>query len=67
MPCERSIMERQPWWCRISGRQLDYAPASLTTLPEVYRRPLSAEVIDGRRRRRGSDIVKAICLGVVPS
>ena len=46
------------------GRQLDCVPASLQVLPEVV------EAVDGRAEvlmdsgiRRGSDIVKALCLG----
>jgi|SRR5882672_6536563 len=46
------------------GRQLDYAPASLTTLPEVVAAIAGqAEVLMDGGVRRGSDIVKAICLG----
>lgn len=46
------------------GRQLDCVPASLAVLPEIV------EAVDGRAEvlldsgiRRGSDIVKAVCLG----
>ena len=46
------------------GRQLDGAPATLRVLPEIV------EAVDGRAQvlldsgiRRGSDVVKAICLG----
>lgn len=46
------------------GRQLDYAPASLRALPEVAAAVAGqAEVLMDGGVRRGSDIVKAICLG----
>jgi isopentenyl diphosphate isomerase/L-lactate dehydrogenase-like FMN-dependent dehydrogenase len=46
------------------GRQLDGAPASLQVLPEVVRAIKDqAEVLMDSGIRRGSDIVKAICLG----
>jgi L-lactate dehydrogenase (cytochrome) len=46
------------------GRQLDYVPASLKALPEVVAAIGSkAEVLMDGGIRRGSDIVKAICLG----
>jgi isopentenyl diphosphate isomerase/L-lactate dehydrogenase-like FMN-dependent dehydrogenase len=46
------------------GRQLDGAPASLQVLPEVVSAIKDqAEVLMDSGIRRGSDIVKAICLG----
>jgi isopentenyl diphosphate isomerase/L-lactate dehydrogenase-like FMN-dependent dehydrogenase len=46
------------------GRQLDGAPASLEVLPEVSRAVNGrAEVLMDGGVRRGSDVVKAICLG----
>jgi L-lactate dehydrogenase (cytochrome) len=46
------------------GRQLDGAPATLQVLPEVVRAVGSqVEVLMDGGVRRGSDIVKAICLG----
>lgn len=46
------------------GRQLDGLPASLTALPEVVAAVQGrAEVLMDGGVRRGSDIVKAICLG----
>jgi len=46
------------------GRQLDGVPATLRVLPEVVRVVNSqAEVLMDGGIRRGSDIVKAICLG----
>jgi L-lactate dehydrogenase (cytochrome) len=46
------------------GRQLDGAPASLQVLPEVVAAIKGqAEVLMDSGIRRGSDIVKAICLG----
>jgi isopentenyl diphosphate isomerase/L-lactate dehydrogenase-like FMN-dependent dehydrogenase len=46
------------------GRQLDYAPPSLKALPEVVAAIAGqAEVLMDGGVRRGSDIVKAICLG----
>ena len=46
------------------GRQLDCAPASLRVLPEVVAAVNGqAEVLMDGGIRRGSDIVKAICLG----
>ena len=46
------------------GRQLDGVPASLEVLPEVVREVKDqAEVLMDSGIRRGSDIVKAICLG----
>ena len=46
------------------GRQLDGAPASLSVLPEVVAAVQEqAEVLMDGGIRRGSDIVKAICLG----
>ena len=46
------------------GRQLDYAPASLRVLPEVAGAVAGqAEVLMDGGVRRGSDIVKALCLG----
>ena len=46
------------------GRQLDYAPASLTVLPEVVSAVgEQAEILMDGGIRRGSDIVKALCLG----
>ena len=46
------------------GRQLDGAPASLQVLPEVVAAIKDqAEVLMDSGIRRGSDIVKAICLG----
>jgi L-lactate dehydrogenase (cytochrome) len=46
------------------GRQLDGAPASLDVLPEVVNAVGSkVEVLMDGGIRRGSDVVKAICLG----
>ncbi len=46
------------------GRQLDYVPASLKALPEVVTAVNGqAEVLLDGGIRRGSDIIKAICLG----
>jgi L-lactate dehydrogenase (cytochrome) len=46
------------------GRQLDGAPASLRALPEVVAAVNGqAEVLMDGGIRRGSDILKAICLG----
>ena len=46
------------------GRQLDYAPASLKVLPEVLAAVGDqAEVLMDGGIRRGSDVVKAICMG----
>jgi L-lactate dehydrogenase (cytochrome) len=46
------------------GRQLDGAPASLDVLPEVVNAVgSSVEVLMDGGIRRGSDVVKAICLG----
>ncbi len=46
------------------GRQLDYVPATLRALPEVVTAVHGrAEVLIDGGIRRGSDIVKAICLG----
>jgi L-lactate dehydrogenase (cytochrome) len=46
------------------GRQLDGVPASLKVLPEVVEEVKDqAEVLMDSGIRRGSDIVKAICLG----
>ena len=46
------------------GRQLDGAPASLRALPEVVTAvDARAEVLMDGGIRRGSDVVKAICLG----
>ncbi len=46
------------------GRQLDGVPASLQALPEVVEEVKDrAEVLMDSGIRRGSDIVKAICLG----
>jgi L-lactate dehydrogenase (cytochrome) len=46
------------------GRQLDGVPASLQVLPEVVEEVRDrAEVLMDSGIRRGSDIVKAICLG----
>ncbi|HXI66240.1 MAG TPA: alpha-hydroxy acid oxidase [Gemmatimonadales bacterium] len=46
------------------GRQLDGAPASLSVLPEVVAAVQDrAEVLMDGGIRRGSDIIKAICLG----
>jgi isopentenyl diphosphate isomerase/L-lactate dehydrogenase-like FMN-dependent dehydrogenase len=46
------------------GRQLDYASASLDALPEVVKAVGNqAEVLMDGGVRRGSDIVKALCLG----
>ena len=46
------------------GRQLDYAAASLKALPEVVQAVSSqTEVLMDGGVRRGSDIIKAICLG----
>jgi isopentenyl diphosphate isomerase/L-lactate dehydrogenase-like FMN-dependent dehydrogenase len=46
------------------GRQLDGAPASLQVLPEVVEEVKDrAEVLLDSGIRRGSDIIKAICLG----
>jgi L-lactate dehydrogenase (cytochrome)/(S)-mandelate dehydrogenase len=46
------------------GRQLDYAPATLRALPAVSAAVGSrAEVILDGGVRRGSDVIKALCLG----
>jgi L-lactate dehydrogenase (cytochrome) len=46
------------------GRQLDCAPASLDALPEVVNAVGGqVEVLMDGGIRRGSDVVKAICLG----
>jgi L-lactate dehydrogenase (cytochrome) len=46
------------------GRQLDYSPATLTVLPEVVAAVNNQiEVFMDGGIRRGSDIVKAICMG----
>lgn len=46
------------------GRQLDGVPASLQVLPEVVAAVNDqAEIMMDSGIRRGSDIVKAICLG----
>jgi isopentenyl diphosphate isomerase/L-lactate dehydrogenase-like FMN-dependent dehydrogenase len=46
------------------GRQLDSAPASLRALPEIVKAVNGrAEVLMDGGVRRGSDIVKALCLG----
>jgi isopentenyl diphosphate isomerase/L-lactate dehydrogenase-like FMN-dependent dehydrogenase len=46
------------------GRQLDGVPASLEALPEIVEEVRNkAEVLMDSGIRRGSDIVKAICLG----
>ncbi|HZH81109.1 MAG TPA: alpha-hydroxy acid oxidase, partial [Gemmatimonadales bacterium] len=46
------------------GRQLDGLPASLSVLPEVVAAVQGgAEVLMDGGIRRGSDIIKAICLG----
>jgi isopentenyl diphosphate isomerase/L-lactate dehydrogenase-like FMN-dependent dehydrogenase len=46
------------------GRQLDCAPATLRVLPEIVKAVNGrAEVLMDGGIRRGSDIVKAICLG----
>ena len=46
------------------GRQLDYAPAPLRVLPEILAAVNGrAEVLMDGGIRRGSDIVKAVCLG----
>jgi len=46
------------------GRQLDYAPATLKALPEIVAAVNGrAEVLMDGGIRRGSDIIKAICLG----
>jgi len=46
------------------GRQLDCAPASLRALPEVVKAVSGrAEVLMDGGVRRGSDIIKAICMG----
>jgi isopentenyl diphosphate isomerase/L-lactate dehydrogenase-like FMN-dependent dehydrogenase len=46
------------------GRQLDYAPATLRVLPEIVEAVSGrAEVLMDGGIRRGSDIVKALCLG----
>jgi L-lactate dehydrogenase (cytochrome) len=46
------------------GRQLDGVPASLQVLPEIVEEVRDrAEVLMDSGIRRGSDIVKAICLG----
>jgi isopentenyl diphosphate isomerase/L-lactate dehydrogenase-like FMN-dependent dehydrogenase len=46
------------------GRQLDCVPASLRVLPEVVKAVNGqAEVLMDGGVRRGTDIVKAICLG----
>lgn len=46
------------------GRQLDYAPATLRVLPEIVKAVNGrAEVLMDGGIRRGSDIIKALCLG----
>lgn len=46
------------------GRQLDYSPATLRTLPEVVAAVAGrAEVLMDGGVRRGTDVVKALCLG----
>jgi L-lactate dehydrogenase (cytochrome) len=46
------------------GRQLDYVPATLRVLPEVVAAVgTQTEVLMDGGVRRGSDIIKAICLG----
>jgi L-lactate dehydrogenase (cytochrome) len=46
------------------GRQLDYSPATLRVLPEIVSAVSGrAEVLLDGGIRRGSDIVKALCLG----
>jgi isopentenyl diphosphate isomerase/L-lactate dehydrogenase-like FMN-dependent dehydrogenase len=46
------------------GRQLDYAPATLKVLPEVVAAVGGqAEVLMDGGIRRGSDVVKALCMG----
>jgi L-lactate dehydrogenase (cytochrome) len=46
------------------GRQLDFAPATLRVLPEIVAAVNGqAEILLDSGIRRGSDIVKAICLG----
>jgi L-lactate dehydrogenase (cytochrome) len=46
------------------GRQLDGVPASLRALPEIYAAiGNGAEILMDGGVRRGSDIVKALCLG----
>jgi isopentenyl diphosphate isomerase/L-lactate dehydrogenase-like FMN-dependent dehydrogenase len=46
------------------GRQLDGVPASLNVVPEIVRAVNGrAEVLMDGGIRRGSDIIKAICLG----
>jgi L-lactate dehydrogenase (cytochrome) len=46
------------------GRQLDYLPATLSALPEVAAAVAGrAELLMDGRVRRGTDVVKAICLG----
>ena len=46
------------------GRQLDYTPATLKVLPEVVAAVGSqAEVLMDGGIRRGSDVVKALCMG----
>ncbi len=46
------------------GRQLDYAPASLQVLPEVVAAVNGRiEVLMDGGIRRGTDVIKAICLG----
>jgi len=46
------------------GRQLDYAPASLDVLPEVVAAVNGQiEVLMDGGVRRGTDVIKAICLG----
>jgi isopentenyl diphosphate isomerase/L-lactate dehydrogenase-like FMN-dependent dehydrogenase len=46
------------------GRQLDFAPATLRVLPEIVAAVNGqAEILFDSGIRRGSDIVKAICLG----
>lgn len=46
------------------GRQLDYLPATLRALPEVVAAVAGrAEVLMDGGVRRGTDVVKAICLG----
>ncbi len=45
------------------GRQLDCVPATLRVLPEIVAAVKAAEILMDGGIRRGSDIVKAICLG----
>lgn len=46
------------------GRQLDYSPATLRALPEVVAAVAGrAEVLMDGGVRRGTDVVKALCLG----